>query len=95
MRSVAYIWFSIFTDYEGESSTLKLTELEEVIWQTYVLRQHRRYDDGNSLDRCLHFLKEHGRYGCCSTFSLSIALVLSFYASIVVIRIAGAHIIRV
>ncbi|XP_071534199.1 gamma-tubulin complex component 6 isoform X3 [Panulirus ornatus] len=59
-KKVYSILLSHRKDYEKENSTVKLTELEEVIWQTYVLRQHRRYDDGNSLDRCLHFLKEHG-----------------------------------
>ncbi|XP_042215461.1 gamma-tubulin complex component 6-like isoform X2 [Homarus americanus] len=47
-------------DYDTENTVVKLTELEEVIWQTFVLRHHRRYDDGNSLDKCLQFLKERG-----------------------------------
>lgn len=47
-------------DYKTDNSVVKLTEVEDVIWQTFMLRQHRRYDDGNSLERCLQCLKEQG-----------------------------------
>lgn len=51
----------MLTDYEQEHSTLRLTEVEEVMWQVFVLRQQRRHDDANSLDRCLTRLKELGK----------------------------------
>ncbi|XP_050715937.1 gamma-tubulin complex component 6-like isoform X10 [Eriocheir sinensis] len=47
-------------DYARENSSLRLNELEEVIWHTHVLRQQRRFDDGNALDGCLHALRERG-----------------------------------
>lgn len=47
-------------DYARENSCLRLNELEEVIWHTHILRQQRRYDDGNALDGCLHVLREQG-----------------------------------
>ncbi|XP_063885450.1 gamma-tubulin complex component 6-like isoform X3 [Scylla paramamosain] len=47
-------------DHAWERSCLHLNELEEVIWHTHVLRQQRRYDDGNALDGCLHALREGG-----------------------------------
>ncbi|KAK4323217.1 hypothetical protein Pmani_006068 [Petrolisthes manimaculis] len=47
-------------DYEQENSALRLTEVEEVMWQGFVLRQQRRHDDANTLDRCLTRLKELG-----------------------------------
>ncbi|XP_045138617.1 uncharacterized protein LOC123520451 [Portunus trituberculatus] len=47
-------------DHARERSCLRLNELEEVIWHTHVLRQQRRYDDGNALDSCLHVLREGG-----------------------------------
>lgn len=47
-------------DHARERSCLRLNELEEVIWHTHVLRQQRRYDDGNALDGCLHVLREGG-----------------------------------
>lgn len=51
----------MLADYEQEHSTLRLTEVEEVMWQIFMLRQQRRHDDANSLDRCLTRLKEMGK----------------------------------
>ncbi|XP_047498334.1 gamma-tubulin complex component 6-like isoform X2 [Penaeus chinensis] len=48
------------SDNKAKRSITKVTEVEQLIWLTYVLRQQRRFDDANSLDACLQTLKEEG-----------------------------------
>lgn len=67
----------MLADYEQEHSTLRLTEVEEVMWQIFMLRQQRRHDDANSLDRCLTRLKEMGKQklNICSTLYCNLCTV--------------------
>ncbi|XP_037788824.1 LOW QUALITY PROTEIN: gamma-tubulin complex component 6-like [Penaeus monodon] len=53
-------WESGDNDNRAKRSITKVTEVEQLIWLTYVLRQQRRFDDANSLDACLQTLKEEG-----------------------------------
>nr|XP_045604583.1 gamma-tubulin complex component 6-like isoform X2 [Procambarus clarkii] len=59
-KLVFSVLLSYRKDYKTQNTNVKLTEVEEIIWQTFMLRHHRRYDDGNSLERCLQYLKNYG-----------------------------------